>query len=442
MSDFDFTTQQEELIRRQKLIDALTQGQPMQGGQGSSGAFWNSLNNGIGQLKAKGMQEQLTADTAAFRGKYGEALGRESNQFLDTANGKPPVPAGGDGVGPPVPAVQPNPREAVIRAMTSQLPEMQAMGKAAFSNLSKPTAIEKFGHDPKTVVGPDGKPTLIVMGDQGTAKQVQGYEPDHSEWSPLQELGKGSNGQPVMGWVNKRTNEPKPLSQGQVINNNLDMKGTSEVQKEVLPALKSARETILNAQSNLQAAQRVMGLIDDPQVQSGFGSSVMNGLGSLGASLGFNGSEGVAKTQALATEMAAKTLSQTKQLTGAISDKEKPFLEQVVAGKIDFTPQVIKHVAALAIQANHNAVMEATTQHESASKVTGMEEAAKVYPLPKAVWNVPQKNGQDDPAFTLDSRSKLQYDGSYLSGATPNRRASDVTKPRKVISFDDFMKGP
>jgi hypothetical protein len=426
-SGLDFSTQQEELLRRQKLVDALWQGQPLQAGMGTTGPVWNAVSNLLGKSNAFSQQAQLTQDTANFRKQYSQALGNETNQYMDRMNGKPQGDMAADGYGPQTPPVAPNPREAVIRAMTSQLPEMQAMGKASMASAMKPQEVKEH------VIGD----TLVATNGQG--KLVSSQQFNKAGYGPIEQMGTGSDGKPLFGQRDARTGEVKFAPAGQTIN--IDNKGITEVQKDTIPVLKSARETVITAQSGLQAAERVMQLVDDPAVQTGFGASAAMGLAAIGAQLGFNGPEGAAKTQALATEMAAKTLSMTKQLTGSISDKEKPFLEQVVAGKIDFTPQVIKHVAALTYQANHNAIMNATDQYSSAKTIPGMGGAEKLYPLPPLSWNQPQKGGQDDPALQLDRNSRMQYDGSYLKGATPKRRASDSSGQRKVISYDDFMKG-
>lgn len=435
MSDFDFQTQQEELARRQKLIDAMLAGQPLQAGQGSSGGFWNTVNNGIGQLKAKGMQEQLTADTAAFRGKYGEALGRESNQFLDLANGKPSVPPAYDGVGPPTPPVQANPREAVIRAMTSQLPEMQAMGKAAFSNLSKPAAgDETFGHDPKTVIGPDGKPMLVVQGNRGTTKPLQGYSPESTEWGPVVSVGTSPDGKPLMGQVNAKTKEIRYApSGGQQIN--IDTKGEGIALNNLPKVLEGARGQMITANKSREAAERIYKLADDPEVITGFGANVLSGVAAAGAKLGFNGPEGVAKTQALFTDLAKSTLDGLQQMKGSSSDKDVQFLQDVTAGKISLTPQVMKQVAGISFAANHNATLDANDQYSSAAAIQGGAPIAAQYPTPKLRYQA-----LDPKNFTEDDNGRLTYNSPLLQPASKQPGKTNA-QGRRVMTMEEFLEG-
>ena len=433
--NFDFQTQQEELARRQKLIDAMMSPQPLQGGQGSSGAFMNALGNLVRQYKAKGQQEDLTADTAAFRGNYNTALGQEGNQFLDTMNGKPSVPPAYDGVGPPTPPVAANPREAVIRAMTSQLPEMQAMGKAAFSNLSKPAGDEKFGQDYKTVKDPaTGKSVLVQVGDRGGSR-VAPFEPESTEWGPLQEVGKTPDGKPLMGQQNMRTKELRYApSGGQTINNNVDMKGESIALNNLPKVLDGARTQMMTANKSREAAERIYKLADDPDVITGFGADVVSGFAAAGAKLGLNGPEGVAKTQALFTDLAKSTLDGLQQMKGSSSDKDVTFLQDVTAGKISLTPQVMKQVAGIAFAASHNATLEANDQYSSAASIQGGAPIAAQYPVPKLRYQA-----LDPKNFTEDDNGRLTYNSPLLQPARP--RGTD-SQGRKRMTVEEFLKGP
>ena len=430
MDDFSFdspqgldpVTQAGELQRRRALLDALQQrsmSAPIVGPNGGIQAALKVIESAINGNASKNIAKEEMANRAAYQTK----LGQEASQYIDTRNGRPgeqPASINGETpVGPPTEGIKADPRQAVIRAMTSQLPEMQAVGKADFGSLIKMPEVKEH------VIG-----NQLIRSRGVGAPEVAGTY-NKADWVDEPKL---INGQQVSGQRNQQTGEWKASGPaGQTIN--IDNKGMSEVQKETIPVMKAARETVVTAQNNLQSAERVMKLVDDPAVQTGFGASSLNGFAAMGTALGFQGPEAVAKTQALASEMAAKTLSLTKQLTGAISDKEKPFLEQVANGKIDFTPQVIKHTAALSYQAAHNQMMLATDQYREAKTVPGMEGAEKLFPLPPVSWNQPQANGRDDPALQLDRNGRMQYDGSYLMGSTPNRRASDSRRAPTVSNW-------
>lgn len=434
-NELDLIGQQEDLQRRKAIVDALITQQSMPGQ-----SLRDLTGTWFGRNLPADAQRQIEAyraDSQAYRQREQQQLGTELNDFTSRMNGAParaPVSLGlneqtgqpAPAYGPTLPAQAPNPREAVIRAMTSQLPEMQAMGKAAMSTMWK--GAEWTPH----VIGNQ----LVFADKQGNVKEGGTF--NKADWGPVQEVGRDADGKALFGQRNAQTGEVKYTPHPLV---SIDQKGQTEIQKEVIPVVKGARDAVMTAQGNLQAAERVMQLLDDPQVRTGFGASAINGIAAMGAKLGFNDQESVAKTQALATEMAAKTLSFTKQLTGAISDKEKPFLEQVAAGKIDFTPEVLQHVAGLAIQAGHNTVMNAMQQYESAKRVPGMENVEKLFPMPPVSWHMPQQGGQDHPAFKVDGNGRMQYDGGLLSpgkGVTPPPR---MLNGRRVIPKAEFLKG-
>jgi len=147
MTEFDVITQQDELARRRKLLNAM-QGQSMESPIVG--------NTGVGQALAKlatayvlgKKQKEASADETANRAAYGQQLGGEVNAYMDRSQGR----AGDimdDGqaaalmqndVAPQLAEpVAANPREALVRAMTSKFPEMQALGKAGMGQLGKQT---------------------------------------------------------------------------------------------------------------------------------------------------------------------------------------------------------------------------------------------------------------------------------------------------------------
>lgn len=420
MDEYDFLSQQDDLTRRQKLIDALMAGQPTAPGQGSTGAFGNALLNILGKNRAQEQQGQLNQETAQFRQRYRESLGNETNQFLDRMNGTPekmPV----DGYGPATPGTAANPREAIIRAMTSQLPEMQAMGKAQMGSL---------GQRPEYGFQAAGDTMYRTNKHAGTVEPVGNIK--KADW---QDETRTIDGRAVPGQKNALTGEWKALGGGgQTIN--IGDKGNAELLKEVVPVVKGAREQVLAAQQGLDASQRIMQALNDPSVQTGFGASAVTGVAALGAKLGLNGPDGVAKTQALASDLARNTLAAGQTMKGSFSDKDIQFLTDVTLGKIDFTKEALRDVAALAYQANHNGMLNAMDQYKSASQFKGMEGVAGLYPLPPVRWDA---TISDNPAFQKDDTGRLRYMSSFSQGERPAGRTN--SQGRRRMTVQEFLAG-
>lgn len=171
----DIIVQQGELARRRKLMEAMqaqNMGTQIQGG---------GRGNAIGQALAKvatayllGQQgNRLAQEETANRTQYQQGLQGELDSYMATRDGQAPQEMPGpmpDGVSPLMsPGTRGNPREAVIRAMASQYPELQAIGKADFSGLRKEQMSTKdwlgFAdkYDPESVIAAQqaGDPRLL-----------------------------------------------------------------------------------------------------------------------------------------------------------------------------------------------------------------------------------------------------------------------------------------
>ena len=135
MADQDLIEQAEAIRRRRALLQQINQGSmqaPIQG----------NLAQGLGQVLtklgttwlAKKGGEALDRETDANRGAYREQLGTELETFERRQQGLAP------GLDPRLAEIAPggltpDARGAATSAMTSQFPEMQGIGKAAFADL-------------------------------------------------------------------------------------------------------------------------------------------------------------------------------------------------------------------------------------------------------------------------------------------------------------------
>ena len=421
-NDYDLQTQQEDLARRKQIIDALQS----RAAQGTS--LGDLVHGWLGNPRDGSKEmESYARDNQAYQQKHANMTQQELGMFMNKMNGTPSQPAApdynGESIGPPTPGMVANPREAVIRAMTSQLPEMQAMGKAAMAQLGKKPDVTEH------IIG-----NQLVRSDKVNPPQVVGSY-NKADWGEVERLGTGADGKPLFGQRNAQTGEIKYSPQGpQQIN--IDTKGQTKVQEAAIEALKNSREQVIGAQQQLESAQRVLQLADDPQVQTGFGAGTVNGFAALGAKLGMNGPEGVAKTQALMTDLARNTLTAGQQMKGSFSDKDIKFLSDVTAGSVNFTPETLKHMASLAYAAGHNSMLSASDQYRGASQVRGIEGADSVFPLPQTRWDA---TIGDRPGFAKQEGGRLRYDGDFSPTVTKPGKVN--AQGRRVIPLSEFMGG-
>jgi hypothetical protein len=172
--------QQGEIARRRQLMAAM-QGQNMQTGIQGSGR-----GNTIGQALAKVATayllaknaKELAGEEATNRDQYQQALQGELGSYITTRDGSGPQemqgplePGQEDVPRPMLPGSPGNPREAVVRAMASQFPELQAIGKAEFGGLKKDQMTakdmaglaEKFTPQSITAYAQSGNPSVLRL---------------------------------------------------------------------------------------------------------------------------------------------------------------------------------------------------------------------------------------------------------------------------------------
>lgn len=422
-SEFDLSSQADDLQRRKAIVEALTK---RAASPSLLDATMGFFDRGPAD-KAAEMQQTLAKDSATHQQRYQGQLGGELNSYLAKMQGAPSQPAASyngsaEGIGPPTEAVAANPREAIVRAMTSQLPEMQAMGKTQMAGLGKPQEWSP------QVIGNQ----LLFTDKQGNTKNGGTF--NKADWV---DEDKTVNGAVVPGQRNRQDNQWMPRS-GSGTTINLDTKGAGKLQDVALKAMEDSRGTVMGVQRQMDAAERVLALAEDPQVISGFGAGAVTGLAALGAKLGLNGAEGVAKTQALMTDLAQKTLDAGQQMKGSFSDNDIKFLKDVAAGSVEYNPETIKHMALLSYTSGHNTLQNALGQYHGASG-KAPQGTDQVLPLPKVSYDA---RISDRPGFSIREGGYLRYDG--LPGqakASQGRRAEDGASARKRISAADFLAG-
>lgn len=459
MEGFTSSVQGQELARRRRLLDAMTQQSqesPLVGESGPSQAILKMLT----QVMLNRKNEGLSRDVQAGSEKYSADLGRESGEYIDRMNGKvgqqmsvPQVDAlmSQDQAPQLADPVAANPREAIVKAMTSRLPEMQALGKAGMASQAKqpqqmsPLDLLKLdGFSPESRVkaalsgqidGLTGKQSEHVINNQLVRSSGTGPAQPAGDFGPVYgEVGSvatGPEGKAIMGQKEISSNKVQFAPQGTSVN--VDTQGSKIALTKLDGVLEKATTSVTNAQQAIEAADRVYKMSQDPQILAGFGGGVLQGFAAAAARLGLTGPDAAAKTQALVADLASSTLLRAKELTGVISDKDIQFLKDVTAGSIEKTPDVIRHIAGLAFATNHNAIQQAHRQYESAGSIAGGEDIKKLYPMPKVGYQSP-----DPDAFPVDSNGRMKYNSPLYQPKLPAKASNQPAGA--TMSGDDFLK--
>lgn len=440
MDGFAGSVEGTELARRRKLLEVLGQ---------QSAAAPIVGNTGMGQALAKMLTQvlldkqdsKLSDEFRAGSDKYGLELGRESGNYIDTMQGKPAKPfeipanemdqESTTGMGG---AVAPNPKAAIVAAMTSRMPEMQALGKAGMAGVQKqqlnPLDILKLdGFDPKSrvtaamtgqIAGLTPKQSEHVINNKLIRSNGSDAPAEAGSYGPVYgEVGNvgtdPQTGKPIVGQKELETGKVAFAPTGTTVN--VDTKGNNIALQELPAVLKDVTGRVTNAYSSLQAAERLFKLSQDPQILAGFGGGVAQGFAGIAARLNLTGPEAASKTQALVTDLASATLEKGEKMKGTFSDADLKFLREAAAGSVEMTPETIQHIAGLAFAANHNIINYGGKQYESAGSVTGGSDIKKLYPMPDIMYQAPHPTN-----FKADDHGNMRYDSPLFKPTSGNTR--------------------
>ena len=373
----DFATQSAELMRRRKLMEVLGQSSQEAPIRGNTAQALGQVLTKLGTAYITNKnQKEIAGEEAANRAASQQALEAEARQYADQSA------AGG------------NQREAMIKAMTSQFPEMQALGRSSIAAMGKAPEIKQHVIRGKLVEGVPGQAPRVV-GD---------YPAAQDDFSPM-ETRTGPDGKPMMGQVNLRTKEFHVKGgSGQTFN--IGDKQDNMLFEPALKNMAGSRETVIKEQKNLDSAQRIYELSQDPQLISGAFATPLAFLSGVGAKLGLNGPEAAAKTQAMLTDLAGNALARGQEMKGSFSDADIQFLKDVTAGKLEASPQTMRQVAALAYSASHNAILGATEMYSGNKGISEMtQRASAMYPMP------PIRHKNLDPKLFTDDEvtGRMRY---------------------------------
>lgn len=399
----DYEAEIDSLRKRQELMQALAmqQFQPRQTQMVSGIAVKQSpLAMGLRALSGVLAQRNAKAAQDEQKGVYSK-FQQEGEQELQALQGL-------------------SPQEAIIKAMTARGMPARAYGAQL---LAQQKADEELRREIGKIAGKDN-PEGAVKYLQG--KNTQAPIPPATPWEPVQAIPgvPGGYGQrdPRTGKTDWKF-EPKATSV--TVDTAGEIAATKALGGKVPEVLESARQGFIDAQQALQNAQQIEKLAGDPQTVTGFAAGPLGGLSAIGAKMGLTGPDAAAKTQVLLSSLAKQTLEASKTLKGAISDKEKPFLEQASAGALAYTPEALQHLARLTTAVSHNRMVQARQQWLGATSVPGAQAGAAMYPLPP--WGT---HGLDPKMFQEMPGDQVKYIGEV----TPT---SGTQKP---LTLDEYLK--
>lgn len=227
----DVSVEAQALARRQKLLDAMQQrvmqpefkGNKTQGiaqllaSLGTSYLLKGAQDDQVAQMKANessrlaSLQQNLGAFFDKSQGRSGEVMSTQQADALMNQDVAPP---------PLAEPVKANPREAVIQAMASQHPELQAIGKMGMTELMKQG--QKAGF--KDHMTQDG--SMVRVYDDGTVKPLGNFAKPKDQWSEPFTI-QGVDGKPLMVKRNLATNEVDVVDKAPKVSANANANASS-----------------------------------------------------------------------------------------------------------------------------------------------------------------------------------------------------------------------
>lgn len=351
----DTTVEGQALARRQKLLEAMQQQamQPRFQGNATQGIVQLLSNLGTNWL-LKGAQDDQVEKFKANEATRMQSLQQNLGAFFDKSQGRPGETMSDaqaanlmqNDVAPTLAEpVKANPREAVIQAMASQHPELQAIGKLGMTELIKQG--QKAGF--KDHMTQDG--SMVRVFDDGTVKPLGNFAKPKDQWSEPFTMT-GVDGKPLLVKRNLATNEVDVVDKAPKVSahasaNAKTFAGQGETEfakalgKDVAGEFKEARE---NAKQAYKAKSFVgqMQKLEESGIFSGPTANIATTLGAVGQTLGLPVDEQkLANSQAFQQQFAAQVanvLTMGGGIGRSMTDADRKAFEQSLPTML-MTPQ-------------------------------------------------------------------------------------------------------
>lgn len=417
----ELDAQASALARKQKLMQALqAQGPQISGRHGLAQAL---MHIGTAYLD-KGTSDRYAQEEAQIEAQRNAVRQQNLGAYMDMREGR----AGGTlndmqaaelmqnndptAVNALPEPVKANPREAIVRAMASRDPTLQAIGQADFAQLGKRGAKD---YEDREVGG-----KVVRTYADGRTQILGDFSKPEGKWE--QTTIKGADGREIAAQKNTVTGEVRAIDKAPVVNVKNHVNTGGEVETEASKATgkmlptkieeASARgEKALNA---IDTAERITALLQDPDVITGFGADQLAGIAAIGAKLGAVGPDAAAKTQELVNQLSQRVLEEQQLLKGPTSDKDILFLRDAAAGKITYTKQALERIAGISKALSFNEYMRANKLYKSAASIPGGAAPASMIPFPELSGVV-----LDEKLFDQTNPERVRYIGGGAAVPTP-----------------------
>jgi hypothetical protein len=208
---------------------------------------------------------------------------------------------------------------------------------------------------PTTLAGPDGRPVLVQIGNRGTVRPIEGYQPPQEAPKPptpteIERLAIAAGippGSPEFQTLMRQAVERKaaPAAPQTVIQMGDGGLGR-ELARGTAAEVGKAREGAITAERSIESANRIVEALDSGAI-TGVGAEFRLNAARVLSSIGLIDGKQVANTQALLGELAKNVLSESSQMSGVLTDKDIEFLRDAAQGRIAYTADTLRRAAEL-----------------------------------------------------------------------------------------------
>lgn len=378
---FDLEAQSQEIQRKRKLAEALyaqtLQGNPgkMVGGHYVGGGVMNAVDPIARALIGNYATSQADQQQKAYGDEYSKQLGEGVDKYLTTRDGAPGETldtAGADALmnqnqnptlQEPVAA---DPRRAVVEAMTSRIPELQAVGKTELAGL-----LRKPGADYKEHLTQDG--TLVRTTADGKVVNMGNFAKPQDKYSAPYTI-KGADGKDLLVRRNETNGKVESIGGGGTtvnVGDKVDTEFGKAVSKKRAEQLEKSYESATAASKGLEAISNAADDLD-AGIKSGAPAKITLAIAKWGKALGLSDDPAIINTEAYRANMARETFQLIKNLGSgtAISNTDLVFADKASGGEITLDDASMARLLDIAQAASANVMLENQRLVSTAAKAT------------------------------------------------------------------------
>lgn len=460
LPNYDYDTEAADLVRRQKIADAMMQGglapldMPQQAGVKVSP--FSAVAKIVQTMMAQKQNDSLNQERTQLQQRYAGDLKSGGADLVRAMTDVPHAQPEQQGNNPS--AYQPaqdisasdiiaKRREAVLNAMTSNHPVLQQLGQGMFQNMLKTDQMTQKDwlalgdkYDPASVVAAQragdssllkpkadmhtvGSQLIRTVGGQGATPVFDGRE----QFGPVGAVGEGPNG-PVLGQTDKQTGKVAFAPAGTTVNLTTQKKA-SDMLAETLATDNGKRlaasydatkgvpqqlATLDEAGNSLKAGIKSGALADQQLALSKISEKV----------LGTPVDPSIANTEEFRGKLATGVLDIIKQLRPA-SDKDVEYAKQASGADLNLSLQGLSRLLDSAQATGYNKLIQHTKLLGSVQKLPGASEGGV------DAYNIPFHFSADPERF--------EEKNGLIQVKAPQAIAPGATL-KTPLSLDDYLK--